>query len=139
MVLLNLTEVYKKISDANIKLFSYDIPEIKAASIEIDKKYGIFINHKQIDNSDEEFMVTTHEYGHCKSGATHKLNSKYDLICKHEYKANRQAVLEFLPIELIKKALNSGCIHTHEFAEYLDMPEEFVRLAFKHYKAMDLI
>ena len=84
MVLLNLTEVYKKISDANIKLFSYDIPQIKATTIEINKKYGktytvnyistIFrqkiipaINnaasyHKQIIRSlpfDEEFKVCT--------------------------------------------------------------------------------
>ena len=136
---MNLTEVYKKISDANIKLFSYDIPGIKAASIEINKEYGIFINYKKIDNSEEEFMIATHEYGHCASGATHKLCSPYDLICRHEYRADRRSVIEFLPIELLKKAIDAGCTYAYEFAEYLDMPEEFIRLAFKHYKAMNLI
>lgn len=97
------------------------------------------MNPSEIKNYDEEFCVLAHEYGHCASGSTHKLYSPLDLIERHEYRADRQSVLEFLPVEMIKKALNKGCIHTHEFAEYLDMPEEFVRLAFKHYRAMELI
>jgi hypothetical protein len=40
---------------------------------------------------------------------------------------------------MLQEALNKGCIHAYEFAEYLDMPEEFIHLAFKHYRAMELI
>lgn len=139
VILLNINEVYKRISDAGIKLFSYNIPNTKAATIETGNKYGIFMNYNEIKDSDEEFCVAAHEYGHCKSGTTHKLNSDFDIIERHEYRADRQSILEFLPIEMIQKALNKGCIHTYEFAEYLGMPEDFVRLAFKHYKAMELI
>lgn len=139
VILLDISEVYKKISDAGIKLFSYNIPNAKAATIEAGNKYGIFINYNEIEDSDEEFCVAAHEFGHCKSGATHKLNSNFDIIERHEYRADRQSVLEFLPVEMIKNALDKGCIHTYEFAEYLGMPENFVRLAFKHYRAMELI
>ena len=136
---MELTEIYKKINDSNIKVFSYNIPETKAATLEIEKTYGIFINYNEIENSNEEFMVLAHEYGHCKSGSTHKLGSKYELISRHEYRANRKAVLEFLPIELLKDAIKNGCKLSYEFAEYLNLPEKFILLALKHYKAMNVI
>ena len=139
MILLNLTEVYKKISDANIKLFSYDIPQIKATTIEINKKYGIFLNYNEINDSDDEFLVLVHEYGHCVTGSTHPPHSPLDIISKHEYRADRKAVLDFLPIEKIKSAIKSGCRSVYEFSEYLDVPEQFVIKAFQHYTAMDLI
>lgn len=136
---MNIDNVYEKINESGIKVFSYNIPETKAATIEMNKKYGIFINHDLIKDTDEEFLVATHEYGHCMSGATHKLNSKFDLICKHEYKADRRAILDFLPIEKLYEAIDKGCQTVYEFSEYLELPEDFVAKAFKHYMAMELI
>ena len=136
---MNLNEVYKKIYDANIKLLSYNIPQIKAATIEINKKYGIFLNYNEIKDSDDEFLVLVHEYGHCVTGSTHPPHSPLDIISKHEYRADRKAVLDFLPIEKIKSAIKSGCRSAYEFSEYLDVPEQFVIKAFQHYTAMDLI
>ena len=139
MVLLNLTEVYKKISDANIELFSYDIPLIKAATIEINKKYGIFLNYNEIKDSDDEFLVLTHEYGHCTSGTTHKITSKFETIRRQEYRADRKSIIDFLPIDKLKQAIQHGCQTKYEFATFLGVPEDFVIKAFKHYKAMNLI
>lgn len=139
MIVINLTSVYKKINDNGIKVFSCDIPSIKAATIEVDEHYGIFINRKLIKNSYEEFLVATHEYGHCMSGTTHKINSEFDLVSKHEYKANRQAVLDFLPVASLKQAVKNGCHTVQELSDYLDMPKEFILTALKHYSAMELI
>lgn len=139
VVLLNLTEVYKKISDANIELFSYDIPQIKAATIEINKKYGIFLNYNEIEDADDEFLVLAHEYGHCASGATHKITSKFETISRHEYRADRKSIIDFLPIEKIQQAIRYGCQTKYEFATFLGVPEDFVIKAFKHYTAMNLI
>lgn len=136
---MDAQSIYERIDDNGIKLFFCDIPETKAATIEINKKYGIFINQNLIRNSDEEFIVAAHEYGHCMSGTTHKLNGKFDLISKYEYKADRKAILEFLPISDLRQAINYGCCEAYEFAEYLGMPEEFVVKAIEHYKAMELI
>ena len=136
---MNIDNVYQKIQDNNIKIFHYGLSGVKSISIETNNKYGIFINHKEIGDSDEEFIVTTHEYGHCMTGSTHCLNSPFDLISRHEYRADRKAVLDFLPIEMIKKAIEHGCMTPYEFAEYLGIPEAFVVKAFEHYNAMNLI
>ena len=117
----------------------FGLPSIKSVSIEADGKYGIFINHKEIEDPDEEFIIATHEYGHCMTGCTHPPHSHPNIISKDEYQAEQRAVLDFLPIDRIKLAIKEGCQMAYEFAEYLDLPEQFVIKAFKHYTAMGLI
>mgnify|MGYP003295040160 CR=1 FL=1 len=136
---MNIDNVYEKIQDAGIKVIHFGLPNIKSVSVESDKKYGIFINHKEIESSDEEFIVVTHEYGHCVTGSTHPPHSPLDIISKHEYRADRKAVLDFLPIDKIEGAIENGCRFAYEFSEYLDIPEQFVIKAFQHYSAMNLI
>ena len=136
---MNMDEVYKKIQDNGIAVFNFGLQNIKSVSVEADGKYGIFINRKEIENSDEEFIVATHEYGHCMTGSTHPPYSPLDIISKHEYRADRKSVLDFLPIDNIKSAIKNGCRSAYEFSEYLDVPEQFVIKAFQHYTAMDLI
>ena len=136
---MRINKVYKKIQDNNISVLRHNIPGRKGFVIEVDKQYGIFLNHDEINDIDEEFCVAAHEYGHCMSGSTHKINSKFDLICKHEYRADRRAILDFLPIEEIHKAIDAGCQTAYEFSEYLDIPETFVLKAIKHYRCMNLI
>ena len=136
---MNLQDVYNKIEDNGIKVFPFGVDGLKAVTIETDNKYGIFLNQQEIDDTDEEFCILAHEYGHCKSGSTHKLYSPFDLVCKHEYKADRRAIIDFLPVDKIKTAFKNGCQTVYEVSEFLDMPEEFVSKAIKHYTCMGLI
>ena len=136
---MNLESVYNKIQENGIKVLHFGLKNIKSVSVETNNRYGIFINHNEINNPDEEFVVLTHEYGHCMTGSTHPPYSPLDIITKHEYRADRKAVLDFLPVDKIKSAIKHGCRSAYEFSEYLDVPEQFVLLAFQHYTAMDLI
>ena len=136
---MNMEQVYTKIQNNNIKILPCNLKGIKSVSVEANNKYGIFINHNEIADSDEEFLIATHEYGHCVTGSTHPLYSPLDIVCKHEYRADRKAVLEFLPIDKIKSAIKDGCRTTYEFSVYLDIPESFIIKALQHYSAMDLV
>ena len=136
---MNTDNVYEKIQDNGIEVFNFGLPNVKSVSVEANGRYGIFINHQEIVDSDEEFVVVTHEYGHCMTGSTHPPYSPLDIISKHEYRADRKAVLDFLPIDRIESAIKSGCRSAYEFSEFLDVPEQFVIKAFQHYTAMDLI
>lgn len=136
---MDINEVYQKIQDNDIQVFSHSVPDIRAISVETNNKYGIFINYREIENEDEEFLVMTHEYGHCVTGTTHPPYSPFDIIVKHERKADKRAILDFLPIEKIKDAARHGCKMYWEFAEYLDLPEAFVVKACKQYTAMGLM
>lgn len=136
---MNIEKVYEKIQEDGIKIIPFGLDDIKAVSLEVDNKYGIFMNYQEIIDPDEEFCIAVHEYGHCKSGSTHPLYSPFDVIFRHEYRADRRAVLDFLPIDKLREAINYGCKTPYEFSEYLDVPEAFIIKAFEHYNAMNLI
>lgn len=128
-------QLNKKLTKNNIKKFYYNLPEgRKGVSIEYEKEYGIFIDKSQIEDRDEEFCVTVHEYGHCASGATHKVYSKFDLIEKHEYKANRKAIMDFLPLRKLQKAFDADCREIWQIAEFFDLPYKFVEMSINYYK-----
>lgn len=129
-------QVYKKIEESDIPVLDCKIEGLKGVIIKSDGKYGIFINNKEIENSDEEFMVLAHEWGHYVSGTLHHFNSDKSYISQCEYRADRKSIIEFLPVERIKDAIKNGCQTVYEFSEFLDLPEKFIIKAFNHYKAM---
>lgn len=136
----NLNHMYDAINQEGISIYNYNIPfNGKAATIEISGKYGIFVDYNKFNDKDEEFIVLSHEYGHCKSGTTHRICSDSNTKAKHEYKANRQSILTFLPINKLKEAFSKGYLMAYEIAEYLDLPEQFVMMAIGHYKCMGQI
>ena len=132
-------QVYKKIEEENIPVFDCKIDGIKGVIIKSDDKCGIFINHKELKDSDEEFMVLAHEWGHYASGTLHSLSSDKTYIGQCEYRADRKSVIEFLPFKRIQDAIKNGCQTVYEFSEFLDLPEKFIIIAFNHYKAMGKI
>ena len=129
-----LTDVYQKIFDEDIEIFNYHMNPCDAATIELNGSYGIFIDEDKIKTTEDEFIALAHEYGHCKSGATHKLYSPYQLIGQHEHRANRWAVHAFLPYEKIENAIEKGNTELWRIAEFLDMPEQFVKMAIEIYE-----
>lgn len=129
-----LMDVYEKIQNEKIEVFTRSMKPCDAATVEVEGEYGIFIDRKKITNKQDEFMALSHEYGHCKSGATHKLYSPYQLIGQHENRANRAAVHEILPYEKLINAVNKGNTESWQLAEYLDMPEQFIKMAIDLYE-----
>lgn len=139
VIFVDLNNVYKKIEDNNIKIFPFGVPDYKAVTIKADNKYGIFMNYDAIKNSNEEFCVAVHEYGHCMTDTVHSPDSDKILIAKHEYKADRKSIIDFLPVEKIYEAFDSGCQTLYEVSCFLDLPEEFVEKALNHYRCMNLL
>ncbi|OQB11130.1 MAG: hypothetical protein BWY15_02487 [Firmicutes bacterium ADurb.Bin193] len=128
-----LTTLYNELQKDSIFLESHKVIEHKAATLRMDEDYAIFVDYNKIETLEDEFNVVVHEYGHCASGTTHKICSPLDLISRHEYIANKYSVHKFLPFERYVEACKAGCNECWEFAEYLDLPEKFVRLAHEMY------
>lgn len=129
-----LNDLFNKIEKSDIVLYSTTSNCVDAASIEFKNNYAIFLNDRKITNSGEFFVKAAHEYGHCATGALHKLSSPYDVIEKHERLADQKSVEDFLPPEIITNAVNHGCQQIYEIAEYTGFPEPFVKKAIEIYK-----
>lgn len=130
-----LDTLYNEIIENEISLFNYQIPEeYTGTTIKYKDDFAIFIDYSKISTLSEEFIYTAHEYGHCRTGATHYIYSPCESKDRNEYKANKFAVHRFLPFNTLDDLLKKGYSEITEIAEQLNLPEKFVALAFNIYK-----
>ncbi len=109
------------------------IPFAKAVTIESGGKYGIFLDSQQIDTQGEYRQILCHELGHCATGTTHGPASPWDLVARHEERANRWAYERLLPPDAIRQALCQGEQTLWQLSEYFSLPQEFVQHALDYY------
>ena len=63
------------------------------------------------------------------TGATHKVCSPFDLVEKHEYKAWKWAVQNYISEDDLDEAVADGCTDIYSLAEHFGVPEDFMRKA----------
>jgi Zn-dependent peptidase ImmA (M78 family) len=127
---LKTIELYETAEDYDINIFAYNLPENKSLSIETENfEYFIGIDEKRMDNSAELRTALAHELGHCVQGAFYNRGSKGDLICKHEYKADKWAISQLMPKEEMLNAMKHGYVEVWQLAEYFNVTEDLVRKA----------
>ena len=80
----------------------------------------VAMDYKQIESASEERTRLAHEIGHCVKGAFYNRYSKFDLMCRHEYRANKWAIETLMPFDEVIEALKSGYEQVWELAEYFD-------------------
>ena len=128
-----LLRMYRKLSADGVRLFSWDIGGEKATTMEMNGEYAIFVDFDNIENTAEETAVVFHEGGHVNTGATHKVSSPYDLVEKHEYKAWKWAVQNFVSAEELDEAVAAGYTDIPSLAEHFGVTEQFMKKAVCYY------
>ena len=136
--MVTLNTLYDDIANSGINLYQR-ISCFKGSTIEIRDSYAIYVNFFECDTIAEMQHILMHEYGHCVTGCTHKVGSKYDLVEKHEYKANKFAMLRYLPPCEFEEAFANGYTETWELAEWFNIPEKFIIKTLGYYKENNLI
>ena len=138
-MLSKLYQIYEEMYQKGHSLFDYRLTDNKAATIKLNGEYAIFIDTDKMESIADELCIVAHEYGHCETGATHYISSPFDLVCKHEYKADKWAIHKILPIEDIKKAMLSGCTEVWQLAEYFNVTERFLKRAIQIYQNEEML
>lgn len=128
-----LAGMYRDAAAMDVRIFPYDIGFTDAATIEVGGRYAVMIDMTQFRSIRSYKGVLAHELGHCATGCTHKVSSPYDLVARHEYKANRWAVERYLPFEQVQRAVQGGLTEPWQLADYFGLPEEMVRWALIYY------
>lgn len=131
---MRLEEVYKDAEKQGAKIFPWDIGFADAATIEMGGKYGIFIDFRRCRSVNDFAWRLAHEVSHCATGCTHRLSSPYDLIEKHEYKANRRQIETYLPLKELRKAVAEGYREPWQLADYFGVPQEGIEKALHYWK-----
>lgn len=134
---MDINEVYSMAEDENVEVTNFTLDETKSLSVRTESgDCYIALDEKKFSTTAEKKVALAHELGHCKTGAFRNVYSPFDLVCQHEYRANRQAVLDLVPYEDLIKAIRSGVVEVWELAEHFNVTEDFIYEVDKHYRAM---
>lgn len=133
--MVDLADIFSDITQQGVQLFPYSMEGFApAATLELNGQYGIFLD---IDNPapiPKMKHYLAHELGHCATGCTHRVSSPWDLIARHEYKANRWAFCRYMPVSEVRLALQSGYTEPWQLAEWFGFPQDFVQDALQYYQ-----
>ena len=119
---MELSVLYRDAQTLDARIYPYNIGFAGAATVEVAGRYGIFVDFDRLGSLQEFKAALAHELGHCATGCTHRVSSPYDLVCRHEYKANRWAIQRYLPFEELQNAVSAGYTEPWQLAEYFQLP-----------------
>lgn len=130
----NLNDLRQWLDDEGVFLFDRQLPfhngDSHAVTIRLNGDvWGIFLDGGRLRTSAEEKSAVLHEAGHYATGATHAVDSPFDLVAKHEWKADKWAVQRALSAEELDEAVAEGCTELWQLAEHFNVTEEFMRKA----------
>ena len=119
--------LYRQLNQSGVRFYCWDMGDERAATVELQGRYGIFVDFDNIHSQAEELVTVAHEGGHCMTGATHKVSSPYDLIEQHEKKAWKWAVCHLISRKELDAAVADGYTDLWSLAEYFGVTESFMR------------
>lgn len=106
----SLNDLLQWLEQQGVLLFDrrlpFSNPKTKATTIHLKgtDTWGMFFDHSRIETLAEEKTSVLHESGHYSTGAIHEVFSPFDLVEKHEYKADKWAVQRALSVEELDEA-----------------------------------
>lgn len=125
----NVLTLYDELNRAGVRFYHWDLDDGAACTVEMDGRYGIFMDFGNIHTAAEELVAVAHEGGHVSTGSTHRVSSPYDLVAKHEYKADKWAVRRLIPAEELDAAVAEGCTDIYSLADHFGVTVPFMKKA----------
>lgn len=130
----DILTLYSDLENVGVRFFHWMIPDRQAVTVEVNGQIGIFMDFAAIGTTTEEKIAVAHEGGHILTGSLHKLSSPYDLIRRHEIRADKWAINKLVPKDELEAAVNAGRTELWELAEEFGITVDFMKKAVHYYK-----
>ena len=125
---------FQDIAESNgIEILGFRLPSVNSISTEINGKCYIGLDTSRSMSHAEEQSCIGHELGHCLYGGFYTRSSPYDIVERHEVRADRWYIRHAIPRKTLFRLLREGR-EVWEIAEILDTTEEYVWQAYCYYK-----
>ena len=128
----NLEKIYQDFEKEQIQVLPYRFRHLKSVALEAEKVIGI--DPSKIQGKAEEYTILIHEKGHFDSGALYSAASPYALRGQAEYRADRAAILRYIPLEELRECVAGGMVEIWELADHFGVTEDFMRKAVAFYQ-----
>lgn len=130
-----LNELYDLAQNENIDVYCLDLSATKSLSVCRNGKTAIAIDPFTLIDSSEEAVLLAHELGHCVTGSFYNRYSEFDVIAKHEHRADKWAIKKLIPEDELNAAFKHGIVEPWDLAEYFNVTEDFIIKAVEFYRA----
>lgn len=126
-------DFYKVAAENCVEILRYPMPIVGSVSTEVDGNYYIGLDSTQTCTYAEEQARIGHELGHCLYGGFYSRSAPFDIVERHEVRADRWYIQHAIPKQILFNLLKRGR-DSSEIAEILDITEDYIRRAYYYYK-----
>lgn len=127
------TDFYQLAEQAGVPVVSLPLPQLGSIALQDGHKGVIGLDNSRTMTTGEEQARLGHELGHCLYGGFYIRSSPFDVVERHEVRADRWYIKRAIPRNTLFRLLKQG-YDAWEIAEQLNTTEEYVRRAYYHYK-----
>lgn len=109
------------------------LPEVRSLAMAVGNSGVVGLDNSRAMTLAEEQTRLGHELGHCLYGGFYRRQDPFDLVERHEVRADRWYIKRAIPRRTLFRLLKQG-YDAWEIAELLNTTEEYVRRAYYYYK-----
>lgn len=125
---------FMEIAERNgVEILRFAFPLVDSMSTEISGRCYIGLDCSRSRTTAEEQACIGHELGHCLYGGFYTRQTPFDIVERHEVRADHWYIRQAIPRKTLFDLLRKG-YDAWEIAEQLDTTEEYVRRAYYYYK-----
>ncbi|MCI9245625.1 MAG: ImmA/IrrE family metallo-endopeptidase [Clostridia bacterium] len=122
---MNTLDLYGIVDKEKINIEDFNWSSAKARIFEIDNKYYIALDNKQIDTSIEEKEILAEELGHYFCNALYYINSSKELKDKCELRAKKWAYSVLVPLQKLQEKITQG-FNLYDLADYFNVDIKYM-------------
>lgn len=122
---MEVLDMYKIAENEKIDILNYNWSNSKAKIFEIENKYYIALDNKQITNNIEEKEILAEELGHYYCNALYYIDSDKIQKDKCEFRAMKWAYSVLVPLQRLKEKLTQG-FNLYELADYFNVDSKYM-------------
>lgn len=129
-----LIELYEQAERDGIDVDWFPLCQGKSLSVHSSGGYDcIAIDPWKMNTIAEETVCLAHELGHCETGAFYNPYTPFDVVKKHENRADKWAIKKLVPEEEFRDQLESGNREVWCLADHFGVTEDFIKKAVCYY------
>ena len=126
-------DFYQVAAEKGVPVVQMELPEVRSIAVAVGSSGVVGLDNSQPMTRAEEQARLGHELGHCLYGGFYTRSSPFDMVERHEVRADRWYIKRAIPRKTLFRMLKQG-YDAWEIAEQLNTTEEYVRRAYYYYK-----
>lgn len=132
---MQIEELYEYAESHNIDVDWFLLNKLEAFSLPFeDGTCAIAIDPSKLKSSADEKVKLGHELGHCETGSFYNRYSPYDVVARHERRADKWEIKKLVPKDELDAAVANGRTELWELAEFFGVTEDFIKKAVVFYQ-----